>query len=78
MFSRAWTDDKNAFGVPGIALGSSGVASHGTNSPHDLHNVPIACGPNFQSGVMINVPTGLIDLAPTLYYLSTCAQCPLW
>lgn len=71
MFSHAWTDEKNVFGIPGMARGSAGVASHGTNSPYDMHNVLIARGPNFQSGLAVDVPSGLIDIAPTLYYLAT-------
>jgi hypothetical protein len=76
MFSQNWTDQKNAYGIAGMALGSKGVASHGTCSPYDMHNVLVAWGPSFLSGKISNMCSGIIDIAPTLYYLVTQHKMP--
>jgi arylsulfatase A-like enzyme len=42
---------------------------HGSFSPVDVHNTLIASGPDFKSGFHDNVPSGNIDVAPTIAYL---------
>lgn len=42
---------------------------HGSFSPVDVHNTLIAQGPDFKSGVKDNLPSGNIDVAPTISYL---------
>lgn len=68
--SPAWTDDRNEFGVPGtvqaLTTQSALKSSHGSASPWDLHATLIASGPSFQEGVSSEIPTGAIDLAPTI------------
>jgi len=71
VFSRRWSDLPNAHGVPGVVYGSAGVATHGTCCPYDMHSVLVAGGPRFRSGITSEVPSGLVDLAPTVYYLAT-------
>ena len=63
-----WTDQINIFGYPGTAT-SPGSMGHGTASPFDLQLYLFACGPDFKQGVRSPVPTGNVDLAPTLLYL---------
>jgi hypothetical protein len=41
-------------------------SSHGSASPYDLHAVLIANGPSFRSGLRSILPTGAVDLAPTV------------
>ncbi|MGA2939711.1 MAG: alkaline phosphatase family protein [Syntrophobacteraceae bacterium] len=42
---------------------------HGSFSPVDVHNTMIASGPDFKSGFHDRVPSGNIDVAPTIAYL---------
>jgi arylsulfatase A-like enzyme len=42
---------------------------HGSFSPVDVHNTMIASGPDFKSGFHDHVPSGNIDVAPTIAYL---------
>jgi arylsulfatase A-like enzyme len=45
------------------------VAGHGTSSPYDIHNTLIAAGPDFREHATSEIPTGNVDLAPTLLRL---------
>ncbi len=42
---------------------------HGSFSPVDVHNTLIASGPDFKSGFHDHVPSGNIDVAPTIAFL---------
>ncbi len=42
---------------------------HGSFSPIDVHNTLIAAGPDFKVGFVDALPTGNIDVAPTVAYL---------
>lgn len=68
--SPSWTDEVNEFGVPGtVAALTEQVAlkaTHGAASPFDLHALAAAIGPDFRSGAVSDVPSGAIDLAPTV------------
>ena len=68
LVSANWTDDANAAGFSGTT-GQTGVAGHGATSPHDIHNVLIAAGPDFRRHATSDVPTGNVDVAPTLLRL---------
>ena len=69
LVSANWSNDPNEFGYKGrTTLG--GVAGHGTSSPYDLHAVLFAGGPDVKRGLRSAVPTGNVDLAPTLLFLS--------
>ena len=48
-------------------LGNRGM--HGSFSPVDVHNTMIASGPDFKSGFHDHVPSGNIDVAPTIAHL---------
>jgi len=69
MFSRNWSSQKNEYGVPGYVYGANGIASHGSCSPYDLHNVLIAKGPSFKTGDISDYPSGVVDIAPTILHL---------
>ena len=60
-----WCDAENEAGYPG-ATTQPGVAGHGTLCPWDVHNVLVASGPRFKRGVRSAVPTGNVDIAPTV------------
>jgi arylsulfatase A-like enzyme len=65
--------DENAVvsGVPGIEYagilqGNAYRGMHGSFSPRDVHNVLIAAGPHFRRGFKDTLPSGNVDLAPTV------------
>ena len=49
--------------------GRVGVGSHGGGSSAELHNTLIASGPSFVSGLHSELPSGNIDIAPTILEL---------
>jgi arylsulfatase A-like enzyme len=63
-----WSDATNTFGYRGTTAGN-GTAGHGTSSPFDLNIRLIASGPAFKRALRSDVPTGNIDLAPTILHL---------
>lgn len=63
-----WTDEKNEHGYRGTTT-YRGTAGHGSASPFDIHIPLIAAGPDIKPGLRSPVPTGNIDLTPTLYHL---------
>jgi hypothetical protein len=68
LVSANWTDRPNAAGFKGTTT-QAGVAGHGTSSPFDIHNTLIAAGPDFREAFSSDVPTGNVDIAPTLLHL---------
>ena len=68
LFSPDWTDQRNAFGYAGTTA-SGRVAGHGSSSPHDIHNVLVAAGPDLKQGAVVSTPTGNVDFAPTFLHL---------
>lgn len=71
--SPRWTHDPNEHGVPGtvasLTTQSALKSSHGSLSPYDMHALLIGNGPSFRSGLVSNLPTGAIDLMPTILSL---------
>ncbi|HEY2143952.1 MAG TPA: alkaline phosphatase family protein [Candidatus Udaeobacter sp.] len=65
-----WNDSKNQFGVPGMIDAdwqrAAGKGTHATLSRFDMHNTLIAAGPDFRRGVADDLPSGNVDLAPTI------------
>lgn len=65
-----WNENKNQFGAPGMIdadwLRAAGKGTHATLSRFDMHNTLIAAGPDFQSGLTSELPSGNVDLAPTI------------
>lgn len=48
---------------------TAGCGMHVTLSPTDLHNTCAAAGPDFRRGVVDTLPSGNVDIAPTLLWL---------
>jgi predicted AlkP superfamily pyrophosphatase or phosphodiesterase len=70
--SMRWTSEDNENGAPGmltVADGVKGRGSHGSLSRFDLHNTLIAAGPDLKKGFVSELPTGNIDVAPTVLWL---------
>jgi arylsulfatase A-like enzyme len=65
-----WNDSKNQFGTPGMIDAdwqrAAGEGTHATLSRFDMHNTLVAEGPDFRRGQTDDLPTGNIDLAPTI------------
>jgi arylsulfatase A-like enzyme len=68
LISANWSRDANDAGYEGKTT-QSGTAGHGTTSPFDIHIPFIAAGPDFREHAVSDVPTGNVDLAPTLLRL---------
>ena len=69
VISIRWTSDKNENGAPGMITipdGKKGLGTHGSLSRFDLHNSLVATGPDFKKAFMDELPTGNIDVAPTV------------
>ncbi len=65
-----WNNSKNQFGAPGMIDADwqrkAGEGTHATLSRFDMHNTLIAAGPDFRRGQIDDLPTGNIDLTPTI------------
>jgi predicted AlkP superfamily pyrophosphatase or phosphodiesterase len=65
-----WTDLQNQFGVTGEIDAdwqrAAGKGTHATLSRFDMHNTLIAAGPDFKRGQTNDLPTGNVDLVPTI------------
>ena len=68
-----WNDSKNQFGTPGMIDADwqreAGKGTHATLSRFDMHNTLIAAGPDFRRGQTDDLPTGNVDVAPTLLHI---------
>ncbi|MEP7014863.1 MAG: alkaline phosphatase family protein [Verrucomicrobiota bacterium] len=68
--SFRWKDSKNQFGVSGMIDADwqrrAGKGTHATLGRFDMHNTLIVAGPDFQQGQSDNLPSGNVDLAPTI------------
>lgn len=70
IVSPGWTDEVNEFGFAGASTrGGRHAAGHGSDSPHDMQIRLVAAGPDIKRGVRSRVPTGNVDLAPTVLHL---------
>ena len=67
LVSPNWSDDANAAGFKGSA--TSMGHGHGSSSPWDVHNTLLAGGPAFKKGLKVRLPSGNVDLAPTILKL---------
>jgi predicted AlkP superfamily pyrophosphatase or phosphodiesterase len=65
-----WDASKNNFDVPGMIDAdwqrAAGKGTHATLSRFDMHNTLIAAGPDFKHGETDDLPSGNVDLAPTI------------
>jgi len=66
-----WNEKKNQFGVPGMIDADwqrgAGKGTHATLSRFDMHNMLIGAGPDFRHGNVDDLPSGNVDLAPTIF-----------
>src|SRR5882672_235715 len=74
IVSLRWTGGKNKRGVPGMLASDlsgfvPGQGAHVSLSPFDMHATLIAAGPDFRSGFVDELPTGNVDVAPTVLRL---------
>jgi arylsulfatase A-like enzyme len=69
--SLKWSDARNAFGAPGELTydGGKKLGGHGSLSPFDMHNTLIAAGPDLRVGFKNEMPSGNLDLAPTIVWI---------
>ncbi|HEX9101783.1 MAG TPA: phosphodiesterase, partial [Polyangia bacterium] len=70
IISYDFDPDAMVAGVPGIEYESMSTSSnrgmHGSFSPRDVHNTLIAAGPDFKAAFADTLPTGNVDVAPTV------------
>jgi len=70
VYSFTWDDTAVIAGLPGIEFesmqGSSNRGMHGSFSPIDVHNTLIALGADFKTSFKDTLPSGNVDVAPTL------------
>lgn len=66
-----YNDHTQIQGLMGVEFNSSGVnrGMHGSFSPIDVHNTLIAYGPDFKKHFMDSLPSGNVDVAPTIAHL---------
>jgi predicted AlkP superfamily pyrophosphatase or phosphodiesterase len=74
LFSFAWDGSHNSHGLNGgvfCARGKIpvGAGIHGSTSLHEVHNVLVAAGPHFKPGVESAVPSGNVDILPTICHI---------
>jgi arylsulfatase A-like enzyme len=72
VLSFRWASGADANGSAGSAdsaEGAPGLGTHGSGSPHELRCVLIASGPSFRPQTVSDLPSGNIDVAPTVLRL---------
>jgi predicted AlkP superfamily pyrophosphatase or phosphodiesterase len=74
VLSMRWKPDKSTNGTPGLLCMDfgefgPGQGTHGSLSPFDLHNTCVAAGPDFRKGFVDELPSGNIDIAPTVLWI---------
>ncbi len=71
VVSMRWSAATNKYGVVGLVNSdatsfNSGQGIHVSLSPFEMHATLIAAGPDFRSGIVSTLPTGNVDIAPTV------------
>jgi arylsulfatase A-like enzyme len=72
IISLRWSADRNEYGASGLMYsmeGTKGKGSHASLSPFDTHNTLVASGPDFKKGLLNDIPSGNIDVTPTVLWL---------
>jgi arylsulfatase A-like enzyme len=72
VVAMRWDDGRNQYGVPGGMISEGGTrnkGSHSSLSRFDMRNTLVAAGPDFRRGFIDELPTGNIDVAPTILHL---------
>jgi predicted AlkP superfamily pyrophosphatase or phosphodiesterase len=71
VVSMRWTGASSKQGTPGMIASDAskfglGQGLHVSLSPFDMHATLVAAGPHFRSGVVNVLPSGNVDIAPTI------------
>ena len=73
MVALRWNPKPNRFGAPGQIITDfargAGKGSHASLSEFDVHNMLIAAGPDFERGIVSDLPSANVDIAPTVLHL---------
>jgi arylsulfatase A-like enzyme len=72
LWSSSWSERPNNFGVPGGLTSDGtkpGAGSHGSTSRFCIHNTLLAAGPDIRPGFRDELPSGNVDVAPTILHL---------
>ena len=74
VMSMRWNREKSTNGTPGMLYSGPGEygpgqGMHGSLSAFDLHNTCVAAGPDFAKGLSDDLPTGNVDIAPTVLWI---------
>ncbi len=72
ILSLRWSAETNTYGAPGLMTtmgGTSGKGSHASLSRFDMNNTLVAHGPDFKRGLISDIPSGNVDVAPTILWL---------
>lgn len=72
IFSFRWLPGENKHGTPGLIWAEGrrpGNGTHGTLSPFEVRNTLVAAGPDIRAGHRSQLPSGNIDVAPTILAL---------
>lgn len=72
VISLRWNSNRNDYGAPGMIISSGGTrgkGTHGSLSRYDMNNTLVAAGPDIKKGLISDVPSGNVDLAPTILWL---------
>jgi arylsulfatase A-like enzyme len=73
VLSLRWTAEKSAMGIPGMLISDgnrrTGTGLHASLSRFDMRNTLVGAGPDLKKGFSNTLPTGNIDLAPTILWL---------
>lgn len=72
VVSMRWMPAANEHEAPGMLIatgGSRGGGAHGSLSKYEMNNTLVASGPDIKKGLISQIPSGNIDLAPTILHL---------
>ncbi len=72
VMALRWSADRNEHGHPGMIVsvdGTKGKGTHASLSRFDMNNTLVASGPDFKQSHVSDVPSGNIDVAPTILWL---------
>jgi arylsulfatase A-like enzyme len=72
ILSLRWSAGTNTHGAPGLMTtmgGNAGKGSHASLSRFDMNNTLVAHGPDFKRGLISDIPSGNVDVAPTILWL---------
>ena len=66
----SWGEQKNRAGAPGSLVSSLGASGmHASLSRYDMRNTMVAAGPDWAAGFVDTLPSGNVDVAPTILHI---------